>query len=254
MSHSKKSNLSIRDKSELKEDPSKGWIYAVGHIHGDDAKLVQMISKIEETGLAANDKIIFLGNLIGKQGDSHRTLAILKEYKSLRPDQVQIIRGANEQHFVQSRAPFFSSDVGKSISYSYRSGPSHILKARFGSPNVLGMLEDRHWLNTLPCYLQTEKYFFVSSGVSPHMTLAKQPIGCFMFIGQPFYESNVVFDKVVVYSYPAEKQEIKNNRIGIAWNEKELSCVVLNDKMSLAGNGSIKTIGKTVEGLLRVAS
>ena len=245
--------LSMLHHSFLKEDASKDWIFTVGNIKGNHTLLEKMIDKIEDTGLAKNDKVVFLGDFIGQCGDNRAVISMLREYKKLRPLQVNIILGDDEQRLIQARGSFFTTPVGRQVTWSYRQSCMPLISTRYGSLDVMALKEDRHWLNSLPYYLKTKKYFFVHAGVNPNTpTLERQNVGSFPFIDEPFYASDVVYDKTIVYSSLDMKPFIKANRISVGRGNNELSCLILNDKLSVT-SGGIVTSGKGAEGLLKVA-
>ena len=248
----------IKHQSMLKEDPTKGWIYAVGNVNGNPTLLNKMISQIEGCSLARNDKIVFLGNFISEIGNNKEVINILREYQSVRPDQVVIIRGAREQHMVLSRKSFFTSDLGKNTlkQYTTHNALFHMLaRSRFDKADFVNA---RTWLDTLPCYYKSKKYFFTHSGVNPMKDLGKQEVGGLMFIQDLFYKSDRQYEKVIVHTMPTDHCHFKSHRIGIGQHPTKgkgvLSCYILNDQWPDMESARTPFFGKTIEGMLRVES
>lgn len=250
----KKMAIKAIDKDLLREDPDKGWIYAVGNINGSLKLLEKMIERIEGSGLAKNDKIVFLGNFISTLGDNKKIIRMLQEYSDLRPEQVVILRGRNEHKMVQSRLNFFQSSFGKNTLNCYRTHTVPYNIIQLGIVNKDAFALDREWLNSLPYYYKSNKYFFAHSGVNPKLTLDKQHVGGLLSIQDPFYESDRRYEKIIVHSTTREKSEFKANRIGIGQGSQkkcQLSCYVLNDLLPPNAEPP-KNFGKTVEAEIRV--
>lgn len=240
--------LKVQDSCLLREDKSKSLIYTIGNINGDLGLLQETIESIEEsTLLASNDKIVFLGNFISAKGDSSEVISLLKEYQEARPDQVVIIRGANEQRMIQSKRNFYQSELGKAVLKCYRIPVSMYTQLYKNRLDIKRYMEHVSWLSELPMCFQSEKFFFVHAGVDPEKDLQKQMMGGFMFISNDFYKSQKMFSHLVVHSVPEGKSCIKQNRIGIGCaDELGLRCFVLNDKKSQLPS-VVEPWGKIVE-------
>ena len=230
----KSERLDIVSELFLKEDKDNAWIYTVGAVNGSLDLLRKMIYKIEETGLGKNDKVVFLGNVIGDTEDTPKIISMLKEYKAKRPQQVIIIRGLNEQRMAASRSTFFLSDKGQGLidAYRYRYGMGTPRKSPYVDKRQL--IQDRRWLDFLPSFYQNENYFFVHASINPEMALHKQHIGALFHKNEQFMKCTRVYPKLIVSLVPQEKSEIRVNRIGIGMGKEDgtqLSCVIFNSKI-----------------------
>jgi serine/threonine protein phosphatase 1 len=236
----------------LVPDPNETRIYTIGAINGRDDLLVKMIAEIEQCNLlASNDKIVFLGNFVGKEGSSRTVIDLLKQYQRLRPMHVQILRGASEHKMAQSRINFMRSDLGKEILRSYKTTHMLFPNSETNKLDVKQFMEDTVWIESLPTYYESDKYFFVHSGVNPDKDLDKQSLGGFMFIQEPFYKSVRLFAKKIVHTYAGDRLCVKMNRLGIGHDTpKKLSCVVLCDKKPA---NKVEVFGKVIEELMIVS-
>ena len=85
---------------ELKKN---GKIWAIGSIHSN-LKSFNSIKKFILNNFEANDKLIFLGNVIGLGNNSKETLSSIIELRfnlmakfKLKPDSIVFLRGAQEE-------------------------------------------------------------------------------------------------------------------------------------------------------------
>ena len=230
----KNERLEIVSDTFLKEDKNNSWVYTIGSINGSLELLRKIIYKIEETGLCKNDKVVFLGNIIGDTEDTPKIIAMLREYKHKRMKQVVILRGLNEHRMASSRATYLLSESGKALidAYRYRYGMENVRKSPYVDKKQI--ILDRRWLDTLPSYYQNENYFFVNSGINPDIPLEKQHVGALFHMREVFWKSPKIYTKLVVSAIPETKSEIRANRIGLGTGSKEgeqLSCVIFNSKI-----------------------
>lgn len=228
------SDLHLIPADTLREDKKDRWIYTIGNINGNADLLLLMLDEIENKRLLAKgDKIVLLGNFISETGNTKRIINILRDYQEARPDQLVVIRGANEQKMLQARISFFKSELGQNALESYRLPKSNFITSwRKERLDIKKYSEHTNWLASLPCYYSSDKFFFVHSGVNPYKELTKQSIGGFMFIDKIFQESPRTYDKVIVFSHKDKKLLCKTKRIGIGQSAKptDLVCYILDDK------------------------
>ncbi len=217
---------------DLRVDPSKRLIFTVGNVNGQPTLLTKIIEEIEESQIfCKNDKVVFLGNFVGMGGDSQACIDILKDYQKDRPQQAVVLRGAAEQKMLVAKPNFFKSNLGKGVLKSYRRGSS-LYQTNVNDLHIDRIIRDTTWLGELPMYHQSEKYFFVHSGVNPLKDLDKQNQGGFMFIQEEFYKSGKVYNHMIVHSHQGEKPVYAKNRFGVGQGQgKALSCYVLNDSI-----------------------
>jgi len=224
--------MKLARAEDLASDPSRQLIWTVGNINGNYLLLMKLIEEIEESQIfCKNDKVVFLGDFIGASGDSQSVIDVLKDYQKDRKDQAIILRGAREQKMLCAKPNFFKSNLGKGILRSYRRAGS-IYQPKINDLQVESYIKDTMWLGTLPMYYQSNKYFFVHSGVNPEKDLDKQNLGGFMFIQDEFYKSGKVYNQMIIHSHKDSKPIYARNRFGIGQGHaKTLACYVLNDTL-----------------------
>lgn len=232
MKLTKESRPILAKTENLRADPSQRMLFTIGNINGNVQLLLKMIAEIEECGMfCTNDKVIILGNFIGATGDTQEVIDVLKEYQSQRKGQVVVIRGAREQKMLCAKKNFFQSELGKGVLKSYRKPGSQYRPKECNYIDCRQITADSLWLETLPMYFQSDKYFFVHSGVNPDRDLDKQNLGGFMFIQDNFYKSPRVYDYAVVHTHPGFKSEFKTARVSIGQGDKKsLTCFMINDR------------------------
>ncbi len=223
-------NLNDLTKSyELREDIETSKIWAVGSINGDLKKLEDVIVEIETNAFASNDKIVFLGNYLGKGKHNKDILDLLSSYQDKRSEQVIILRGSEEQKMINSSKSFFESDIGKATIKSYRKPMIKPFIANITEFNSLGFSAARKWLNKLPTFCVTNYYYLVHSGVCAKQSLLDQSPVAVMFIRDPrFFKGKTNYEKIVVHTHEETKVAKKKNRIAVS-SGKLVSVVVLDD-------------------------
>lgn len=80
-------------------------IYAVGDIHGQHLKLVNLLNQIELRGLSPADRLVFMGDYIDRGSRTREVLATLIELEGARPNTV-FLRGNHEQMMLDARCCF----------------------------------------------------------------------------------------------------------------------------------------------------
>lgn len=227
----------LKAASTLTEDPNGPRIFAVGPILGRKDLLDLMIETIENVGpLARNDKIVFLGNFIGSgpEADNRGVIHTLFHYEQERKEQCYIVRGKNEEAFVMSDKNLFSNPLGKNLIEAYtdarRYQHSHV---EYRDMDVKEFLIARDWLDLLPYYLETKRYYLMHGGVDPDKKWEEQILKGLLYRGLMFSQKEPEYKKVVVhtqYELSNLKVDVKDNRVAIPSSTKnELYCAVLRD-------------------------
>jgi serine/threonine protein phosphatase 1 len=245
--------LQLKTAMDLKPDPSKGLLYAIGQINGRSDLLLKMIDQIENYGtFAANDRVIFLGNYIAETGDNERVLDIIRSYQRVRPQQVIILRGEKEQYMLRAKMNFYTSPLGRNTLSNYRRQQTQYNQPPLNELRITKFINDQNFLESMPVYYRSEKYFFVHGGVDPDRELENQNINGFMFCRDALVKSDKKFSHLIIHSTNGSKPEIKGNRIGISagCDSKTLSCVVLNDKRP---DTKPEAFGKIIEDIFSVS-
>lgn len=222
------------ENNPLREDPTESKIWAISPINGDLEKLEKIITAIETSHLLAeNDVIVFLGNFLGDSIMNKEVADTLFAYQALREDQVIILRGSVEQRFLNSKKSFYETEEGKMLLESYRvtknSSMPFVVAANEIVLDVDTLVSTRQWINELPCYYVSEKYFFAHSGVNGKKPLYKQEPQSLMFIKEEtFLEGKAVYDRMVVHTHQSNKLLKKNNRIALG-TQLDTPVVIFND-------------------------
>lgn len=166
----------------------KSCLYVIPDIHGKLNELTLILKRIlplRRTN-GYKDKIVFLGDYIDRNADSHRVIDLLVEIKKKYHDQVIMLRGNHEQLMLDGLKPGLQSN--KYILWM-KNGGDHTLYGymkRAGSheTNPYAILRNRaidfipklhlDFLNSLPYYHETEDYIFVHAGCDPLGNLSEQ--------------------------------------------------------------------------------
>ncbi len=243
----------LQKVENMRSDPTQRMLFTIGNVNGNAELLLEMIEQIEDCGmLCANDKVVFLGNFISAAGDSAEVIDILRWYQESRPNQVIIIRGEREQKMLCAKKNFFQSELGKGVLRSYLQPIRRHSQTEINFIDTKQFTLDTLWIETLPLYLKTDKYFFVHSGVNPDKDLDKQNLGGFMFIQDPFYKSAKMYNLAIVHTHPGVKVESKPSlgRLSIGQGDgKSLTCFLCSDRRPSAAP---HTFGKMYEETLTV--
>lgn len=222
----------IVEGNPLREDPSESKIFTVGSLKGNLNQLQNVITEIETCNyFAENDRIVFLGDFLGEGEDNREIINTLYEYQELRSDQVVILKGAVEQRFIISKKTFFETKVGKATLDSYRETViPPFVKAPKESLNASELADNRGWVESLPSFFVSERYYFVHGGVDGTRPLDKQDSQTIMFIKErSFIEGETNYERLVVHSHIGKKVEKKKNRISLPYNSEDTLIAILND-------------------------
>ncbi|MBX3044790.1 MAG: serine/threonine protein phosphatase [Candidatus Kapabacteria bacterium] len=132
-------------------------LYIIGDVHGCSQTLRGLISTFDE--LVADDKIIFIGDLIDRGPDSMSVLDQILELKD-KGIEVIIIRGNHEQMMLDS------INNSKSMKLWFRNGGLATLDS-FGVYHP-GFIEDKYLeiIYNSKYYYETEKFVIVHAGMN----------------------------------------------------------------------------------------
>lgn len=224
------------DSDKLIDDPTGNRLYVIGQILGDSILLRSMLQKIENSGtFAKNDKVIFLGNFIGKTGNSQKIINTIFEYQEKRPNHTIILRGEHEEEFIRSKIRFYQSEVGKNLIASYRvKQVEPFMAEKNNQVDTKSLMNARHWLEReSQYYYETPNYFISHAGVNPKHDLEDQRLVWCVHEHKKFAKINRKYEKIIVHSQTSiAKVENKTTRIGVAGGiEDVLTCAVLSDML-----------------------
>lgn len=225
-------NISKIIKKDIVSDPSSVHLWVVGSLKGDLDYLEYAVMEIEShPNFCSNDKIIFMGDILGKGLNNRRVLEKLKEYQETRPNQIHILRGSSEHQFIMTRVSFFISKVGKSLISNYTM-LSQILRSE--TINIKDLIRMRDWFKTFPSIIETNNYFFVNGGIVSTKSLKEQNPHAVMFVHDVTDKDKLTYDKVIVHS--TKENEFNKNCIGV-----NSGVILLNDTKKNVNPIEIKT-------------
>ncbi len=168
---------------ELREDKEGGKCFVIADINGDLPLLKGVLQYIENAPLASNDKVIFLGNIVGTGEHSKEVIDLLQAYQFNRKEQVVILRGANEHKLITANDKYYASKQALQCINSYRTFKSRPAnKSSLNKIDFTKFFKDLKWLASLPSFHITNRYLFVHSGVKIDTPLEKQDTHSCVFV------------------------------------------------------------------------
>jgi serine/threonine protein phosphatase 1 len=241
-------------------------IFAIGDIHGHAKELHELIKKLItlEHFQAGEDELVLLGDLVDTGEDTNEVLEWCLLQQQLFPATFHPLMG-NHEHML------LDALVHKNVAY----GDYYIWFNQGGRQTISSYLpkdiqdeyqraimqpldfipkEHIEFLQNLPPYWETEKYFFVHAGVRPNLSLEEQkkkrvPLednDSFLWIRSQFYASKFDWGKKIIFAHspfedPAHMDHetkkfipyVQDNMIGINTlprNEGKLTCVILPEE------------------------
>lgn len=236
--------LNLKEKKiPLREDKTKTMYYVIGDVRGRHKKLTQMLHKIMNNPtnfpLAANDKIVIMGNFLkSKNCDSQEVMKLVKSLQEQSQVDVIFIRGGFEHICLKFRRNFLEHKCGLNFVKSYKTGiktNSKPYSAKFGRTkdghlDMITMQKDLIWLGQNTQYfLETKKFFICSSGLVSDTPIDKHTCSSLMFVRGSEIPATNKLEKILVHGNDLQKKVFKGaNRISLD-TEKVLSCTVLDD-------------------------
>lgn len=239
--NNRKGELEKMEKKQLRHDPDKNMIFVIGDCKGDIKLLRQMFAAIDSyPNLAANDKIVILGNIFSEDTKNcQEAMLSIRYFYEKYKDQVVIIRGAKEHRLICNKSNLFKESLGRNFLNSYRNG----VKTYYGSVKrtnflkVKELVNDLKWLaeNTVK-YYKSNKFFFCSCGINTTRTLEEQYEDSLMYVKLAHTASDKTIkeclgdDLTLVHGCGDGDKPIKKlNRICMSSKNNTLSCFILDD-------------------------
>jgi hypothetical protein len=241
----------FKNSNELRTDPTKSNYYVIGPVKGRVELLRKLLLGIEKSGtFCRNDKIIFMGDMIG--GDSTaETIQFMLDYYELRKDQLVFLMGRTEHYFAKSSPSFFRTETGRNITNSYRkertSYVASVLPKAKPYIDIKKLAMHRRMVSKLPMKFETKSYVFVHGGVNLAKPLKDQQDHSVLFLNQQVREmSKHVEGKVVVnVDMAEEKVKVKDWSVTFGHKDDTLYCAVMTDSSKFCVDTIIsETIGK----------
>ena len=193
---------------------SNGRLIAIGDIHGCIKKLENLLKYLS---IRNNDRVVFLGDYIGRGPNSKEVISLLIELKE-KNDNVIFLLGNHENlllEYVRSPddilIPYLRQQHIEAFVKSY--GENDL-----GSLHTLSFMPKEHveFLKSLQLYYTEQEYLFVHAGIMPGLPLEKHTAMEFCEVRDIFLESDFDIGKTVVFGHTAfEMPLVTKNKIGI---------------------------------------
>lgn len=176
--------------------PLNDCIYIVPDIHGNVNLLEQFLARVEP--LRKSDQIIFLGDYIDRNKNSHLVLDRLIELKNKYSNQIIFLMGNHEEMLLATcnklperlnekeiseyyKVFFFNGGINTIYGYLERLNlQEKIVAAELAVQNIMETLvPDEHikFLQSLKLYHETNSHIFVHAGCTINIPLSKQSRG-----------------------------------------------------------------------------
>jgi serine/threonine protein phosphatase 1 len=219
-------------------------LYAIGDVHGCDAKLAAVHEAIA-TDLAArpspDHRVIHIGDYADRGPDSAGVIGRLTRLTASDP-RVICLRGNHDQLLLnfladpEEHAPMLLRNGGKETLRSYGVRLRSRTYAQLGQELTEKMpAADRAFLDVLPTFIQFGDYFFCHAGIRPGVPLSEQDAYDLLWIRDEFLLDGRDHGVVVIHGHTVtatQKPDVHPNRIDIdtgAVFDGPLSCLVLED-------------------------
>jgi len=165
-----------------------GCLYVIPDIHGmyDQLQLIlNRILPLRNTG-GVRDHLIFLGDYVDRNVDSHKVIDLVMEVKENQPSQVTCLNGNHEMLFLTGISP--TSNATEYLMWM-RNGGEQTLRGyldRAGSnienvylldrKRIHSLIPKEHvrFITFLESYYETDDYIFVHGGCDPLVPLQQQ--------------------------------------------------------------------------------
>ena len=238
----------MKNISNFVELKKSDKIWAIGSIHSN-LKSFTSIKEFLLKNFEANDKLIFLGNVVGLGNNSKETLSSVIDLRfslmskfTLKPDSIIFLRGAQEEMFSKLLQLQLAPNPSEIIEWMFDHGVNETIKSYGFAENEVksiassGTINISKWTKTLnkvlnknpghtqyflnlkhAAYSNTKKILFVNRGVDITRPLSAQN-DCFWWGFQNFSSINRPYKTFlrIVRGYESEhfnKKEISKNNV-----------------------------------------
>ena len=205
-------------------------VWAVGDVHGRLDLLEPLIDAIMadlRDAAATRRVVVFLGDYIDRGPDSRGVIRRLAGLSQVQDIEWHFLKGNHEQAmlgFLQnpSTGPKWCEYGGDNALRSYGLRVPELAHRAEAWARVAADLRhilteaEMDFLETLELSVSVGDYFFSHAGARPGVALDRQSPEDLMWIRQPFLDSAVGFERVVVHGHtPAKAVQADSRRIGI---------------------------------------
>lgn len=210
--------------------PDGAVVWAVGDIHGRLDLLQPLVEAIIadlHASVATRKMVVFLGDYIDRGPDSRGVLRLLAGLSTVQGVEWRFLKGNHEQAMLG-----FLDDPAAGPKWCEYGGDNALRSYGLRVPDLAHRTEAwarvaadlRHkltaretaFLENLELSVTFGDYFFSHAGARPGVALDRQSPEDLMWIRQPFLNSKVGFDRVVVHGHtPTTQAHVDHRRIGI---------------------------------------
>jgi len=205
-------------------------VWAVGDIHGRLDLLEPLVEAIMadlRDAAATRRMVVFLGDYIDRGPDSRGVIRLLAGLSRAPDIEWHFLKGNHEQAMLgfledPSTGPKWCEYGGDNALRSYGLRVPELAHRTEAWARVAADLrhkltaEEMDFLRTLELSVSVGDYFFSHAGARPGVALDRQSPQDLMWIRQPFLDSAVGFERMVVHGHtPAKSVQADGRRIGI---------------------------------------
>lgn len=210
--------------------PDGTVVWAVGDIHGRLDLLQPLLEAIVRdlhASPATRRMVIFLGDYIDRGPDSRGVLRLLSGLSAAQGVEWRFLKGNHEQAMLE-----FLDNASAGARWCEYGGDSALRSWGLRVPDLAHRTEawarvaadlqhklskrEIGFLRSLELSVSVGDYFFAHAGARPGQALDRQSAKDLMWIRQPFLDSPVPFDRVVVHGHtPTTDVHADPRRIGI---------------------------------------
>jgi serine/threonine protein phosphatase 1 len=206
-------------------------LIAIGDIHGCVRTAEALLERLEQEGLAAERKTIFVGDYIDRGPDSKGVVDLVLDYG--KQFDAVTLRGNHEQMMLEAQE---TGDTALWLS----NGGSATLRSYDAPFNKLDLPHNHyHFYRNTELYYESEEYVFVHAGLPPEMTVAEALADesvhdDFLWQRSHLRIPEVPWEKTVVFGHtPQAEPFVRSHRIGI-----DTGCVYKN----ISGMGRLTAV------------
>jgi serine/threonine protein phosphatase 1 len=190
-----------------------GSIFAIGDIHGQHWRLVNLISRLP---LSEDDVLVFVGDYIDRGPDTNAVIEFLIELKHARPNTV-FLRGNHEEMMLNARTGRFDPEI---FANWITNGGAETLESYPKGRPWWDRIPAEHWSFTEATILEywLGPYVFVHAGFLPPDALWPWNEDPRLWVREEFLSSDHDFGAKVVFGHTPQKAGkplVQGNKLGI---------------------------------------
>jgi serine/threonine protein phosphatase 1 len=206
-------------------------IFAIGDVHGQARKLRELLDEIPFD--LSEDLLIFLGDYIDRGPGSRYVVEMILDLQR-QSDRVICLRGNHEQmflDFLKGADPLiylFNGGRATLESYGYEEDEA-------GRYRIFVPFSHVNFFESLPYWVETDRYVFVHAGIRPGMPLSEQSEEDLLWIRHEFIFAYSGLGKKIIFGHtPFYEPLVMEDKIGIdtgAGYGRKLTCLQLPEEV-----------------------